>query len=141
MGYVDRYRKEAAERNVPNWQRVVIAQAGENTQEAIVARHGYGSNWPPELPLRFPSYETAFEWVERKLTQASITEVFTELRESCGKYYDDVDDVVAYVSEISTRPTPRAPDKCGDSPVQPELFDLALLPHSKFNTSLPRSCR
>jgi hypothetical protein len=104
MGYVERYRQEAAERNIPNWQRVVIAQAGENTQEAIVARHGYGSNWPHELPLRFPSYETAFEWVERKLTQ-------------------------------------RAPDKSWDAAVQPELFDLALLPYSKFNTSLPSFCR
>ena len=67
MGYVKRYRQEAAERNLPHWNRVVIAQAGENTQEAIVARHGM-SAWPPELPLTFPNYEAAFAWVERKLT-------------------------------------------------------------------------
>lgn len=66
MGYVKRYRQEAAERNLPHWNRVVIAQASIDNQQAIVARHGM-SNWPPELPLTFPTYEAAFAWVENKL--------------------------------------------------------------------------
>jgi hypothetical protein len=40
----------------------------------------------------------------------SAVEVFAQLSAICGKYYADVDDVVAYVSEIRARPTPRALD-------------------------------
>jgi hypothetical protein len=36
----------------------------------------------------------------RRERRKSITEVFAELRELCGKYYYDVDDVIGYVSSI-----------------------------------------
>ena len=68
MGYVARYRQEAQEKNLPHWNRFVIAQAGENTQEAIIAQQGWNTPDDPQFPKRFPSYEEAFAWLECKLT-------------------------------------------------------------------------
>ena len=67
MGYVARYRQEAQEKNVPHWNRFVVAQAGVDTQEAIIAQHGFNTREDPEFPKRFPDYDSAFSWLEQRL--------------------------------------------------------------------------
>lgn len=69
MGYVARYRAEAQEKKLPNFNRLVIAQLRSDTDQAIVALHGWSTPmwFAPELPLIFPNYQEAFSWVEHKL--------------------------------------------------------------------------
>jgi hypothetical protein len=71
MGYVARYRKEAEEKNLPHWNRFVIAQLEEGSPDAIIAQHGYSTHHNPEFPKVLGSYEEAFAWLERLLTQST----------------------------------------------------------------------
>lgn len=79
MGYVAKYRAEAQEKNLPNWERFAIAEI-EKTGEAILIYRNphtswfggklhYTANEYPELPMMFPTYQEAFAWLERKLTK------------------------------------------------------------------------
>jgi hypothetical protein len=84
MGYVARYRKEAQEKALPNWQHFYIAEI-EKTSEAIIAYrnpHGYWKDgkWAvtynpyPEFPMTLPSYEEAFAYLSRKLIMRDVAE-------------------------------------------------------------------
>lgn len=79
MGYVLKYRAEAQEKNLPNWQRFAIAEL--NTGEALLIYRNphaswfggklhYTANEYPELPITFQDYEKAFAWLENKLLPA-----------------------------------------------------------------------
>ena len=70
MGFVERYWREAEEKKIPHYRRVAIVEL--QTGSARVQRRGLANVSDqefPELPLEFPTYEEAFAWVERKLTQ------------------------------------------------------------------------
>lgn len=78
MGYVNRYRHEAQEKALPNWQQFYIAEIEKTSEALLVYRnpHGYWNNgkWVvthnphPEFPMTLPSYEEAFAYLWRKLT-------------------------------------------------------------------------
>ena len=69
MGFVKRYWQEAEEKKLPHWHKCAIVEL--NTGEAQVQVRGYvniSESFMPECPKRFPTYEEAFAWLERKLT-------------------------------------------------------------------------
>ncbi len=73
MGYVARYRAEAQEKKLPNWQHFYIAEIEKTSEALLVYRRPFGywnqgewictHNPYPELPLMFPTYEKAFEYL------------------------------------------------------------------------------
>lgn len=70
MGFVQRYWREAEEKQIPHYRRLAIVEL--QTGSARVQRRGLANVSDqefPELPLEFSAYEEAFAWVERKLTQ------------------------------------------------------------------------
>lgn len=78
MGYYERWKIDSQEKNLPRKEQFYIAEL--KTSEALLVHrspYGYFSeghfivthNDYPELPKTFGTYEEAFAWLERKLTQ------------------------------------------------------------------------
>ena len=94
-----RYRQEAEEKNLPHWNRFVIAQLEENAPDAIIAQHGYNTPHDPEFPKTLPSYEEAYAWLERKLTKRALDGLKAE------PYFDDTlpEERAAHLVELEKR--------------------------------------